>query len=173
MLFIIGNYSCERDDLCPDTTATTPKLVIESFDISNQEDSKNIFDLRIVGLDREDPLTVVLAGTESEINYDGSGDFSTVYLPLRTDADETVYRLIQEYAEDSEGNQTEGNEDTITISYDREDVYVSRACGFKTVFRNVTISRASDGDEWITLIQATNENQSVEDESEAHFNLFF
>ncbi|MBC3758778.1 hypothetical protein H7U19_10215 [Hyunsoonleella sp. SJ7] len=170
MLFIVGNYSCERDDLCPDSTATTPKLIIESFDISDQEESKNIFDLRIVGQGKDNPLSIFLPGTENEVTYDGTGNVSTIYLPLRTDENETVYTFIQEYAVDDDGNQIEGETDTVTIRYETEEVYVSRACGYKTIFKNVTVT---PGDGWVTQIQAINANQSVEDENETHFKLLF
>ena len=34
-LFIIVNFSCERDDICPESTPTTPSLIIDVFDIDN------------------------------------------------------------------------------------------------------------------------------------------
>lgn len=181
LLITVGYYSCERDDLCPDSTQTTAKLILEAFDLSNQEDNKNIFDLRILGVGKEDDdvLVVKLAGSTTEIVYDGSRDVDVVYLPLRTDADETQFKLRQDYAindngtpEDTSDDIIEGNEDIITISYDREELFVSRACGFRTVFKNVTVRIEDDGDTWVKLIQSVNDNQSVEDEANTHFNLF-
>ena len=33
-LFLIVLFSCEKDDICPDTTQTTPRLVIEFYDLT-------------------------------------------------------------------------------------------------------------------------------------------
>ncbi len=172
LLFVlIGNYSCERDDLCPEATQTTASVVIETFDALLPDQNKNVFGLRIQGVDNDN----VLEG----YNIVSSG---RLVLPLRTDADETSYRLHQDYEvddndtpEDPSDDITLGNEDIITITYIREDVYVSRACGYKTVFNNVRIIREDamvDPDRWINRIQAENDNQIVENEAEAHFKLF-
>ena len=40
LFLIIGNYSCERDDICPESTPTTPSLIIDVFDFNSQEDKK-------------------------------------------------------------------------------------------------------------------------------------
>ena len=66
----------------------------------------------------------------------------------------------------------DGNEDIITINYSTEQVYVSRACGYKTIFKNVTLTINNDGDNWIQSKESINDNQSVEDEKAAHFKLF-
>ena len=67
---------------------------------------------------------------------------------------------------------TEGNEDIISISYSTESIYVSRACGYKTVFRNVTLTVNNDADNWIKLKESLTDNQSIEDETTTHFNLY-
>ncbi|MGC6432498.1 MAG: DUF6452 family protein [Jejuia sp.] len=168
---LIGIYSCERDDLCPETTQTTASVVIETFDALDPEQNKNVFGLRIQGIDNDE----VLEG------YDVVSSGSLV-LPLRTDADETQYRLHQDYEVDDNDTPDDpsddiflGNEDIITITYIREDVYVSRACGYKTVYNNVRIVLQDDSvdtDQWINRIQAENDNQIVENEAETHFKLF-
>lgn len=172
MLVLVGNYSCERDDLCPASTQTTARLVIEAFDVSLPDDSKNIFGLRIEGLDDEGNGIGVLE------TYDVVTS-SELVLPLRTDSDVTRYKLHQRYSINDNGTPDnpdddfeEGNEDIITITYITEDVFVSRACGFKTVFNNVQIRidvDDIDDDEWIRAIQTENDNQIVENEAEAHF----
>jgi len=158
---LIGNYSCERDDLCPEAVQTTASLVMETFDLSLPDDSKNVFGLRIQGV-----------GNDSVLEGFNVVTSNSLILPLRTDADETQYKLHQNYSEDANGNPNGGNEDIITIRYIRNDVFVSRACGFSTIFTNVSITVEDDGDTWIKLIQAENDNQIVEDEAQAHFKLF-
>ena len=49
---------------------------------------------------------------------------------------------------------------------------MSRACGYKTIFKNVTLTIEPDSDNWIKSRQPLNDNQSVEDEKETHFNIF-
>ncbi len=39
-----NKISCESDDICPESTATTPSLIINVFDVSSQEDSKDVVD---------------------------------------------------------------------------------------------------------------------------------
>ena len=100
-------------------------------------------------------------------------------LPLKTTETSTQFKLHQEYAYDNNGTPDDtsddiisGNEDIITIAYATEEIYVSRACGFKTAFKNVTVNVEDDGDKWIQIIQSVNDNQSVEDETAAHFKIF-
>jgi hypothetical protein len=66
------------------------------------------------------------------------------------------------------------NPDTLTITYSREDIFVSRACGYKTIFKNVEVSIENededDNENWILNTQSINDNLNVEDETEAHFN---
>ncbi|WP_203258272.1 DUF6452 family protein [Hyunsoonleella ulvae] len=170
ILLLVCNYSCERDDLCPAATQTTARLFIEAFDVSIPDDSKNIFGLRIEGINENGESNGVLE------NYQGVSS-SELILPLRTDADMTQYRLYQDSTindngtpDDTTDDFIEGNADVITITYIREDVFVSRACGFKTVFNNVQIEvDTDDTDQWIQSIRAVNDNQIVENEAEAHF----
>ncbi len=169
VLFLTSPYSCERDDICPETTPTTPRLIIDLYDFTNQEEQKNVFDFRVQGVDNDN----VLPG------YNVIGATNSIMLPLRTDTNSTVYKLHINYAINNNGTPDnpdddflEGNEDTITINYSTEEVYVSRACGYKTIFRNVTLLINADSDNWIKLKESLTENQSVEDESTTHFNLY-
>lgn len=165
---IISYYSCERDDICPESTPTTPSLIIDVFDFNNQDNRKNIFDLVIIGVDNPD----ILPG----YNFVSSNN---LILPLKTTDNTTQYRLVKEASinnngtpDDSTDDFIDGNYDTITINYSRREVFVSRACGFKTIFENVTISIEDDTDNWILSQQPLNPNQSVEDETTTHFNIF-
>ena len=168
LLIVVITISCERDDICPESTSTTPNLIIDLYDYSNQDSSKNVFDLVVIGVDNDDVLTDYEIVTTSQL-----------VLPLKTTDNTTQYRLIEDYEvndndtpDDDSDDYAEGNEDIITINYSRTEVYVSRACGYKTIFENVTVQFESDDDNWIESIEPLNANQSVEDETETHFNLF-
>jgi hypothetical protein len=168
VLLITLTISCERDDICPETTPTTPSLIIRTYDLSNQENKKNVFGLVIQGIDADKTLPDYSVVTTDSI-----------VLPLRTNEESTQYILHSEYTYDNNNTPDDdtddiigGNQDIITINYNTEEVYVSRACGYKTVFRNVIITIEPDADNWIKSKQSVNDNQSVEDETAAHFKIF-
>lgn len=167
LLIVLG---CEKDDICPDDSVTTPGLIIEFFDIESIEDQnpKNVFRFRAQGVDNDNPVP----------GYEGTSGEQKVLLPLKTTTDDpngaaftTEYVLTKNYGLDDNGVQT-GNEDVITISYTTRQEYVSRGCGFKSVFENVTLTVADDGDRWIQVIQSTDDNQIIADESATNFNIY-
>ncbi|WP_136480842.1 DUF6452 family protein [Cognatitamlana onchidii] len=160
-------FACEPDDICPESTPTTPRLIIDFYDVNSPENKKNVFDIVVVGV-----------GNESILEGYSFQDTDNVLLPLKTDENTTQYTLIKEASindndtpDDPSDDFIEGNADTITINYSRELVYVSRACGYKTVYKNVTLTIEDDDDNWMKTRQPMNDNQSVEDEFETHFNV--
>jgi len=168
LLLSLSFFTCERDDICPEDKPTTPRLIIDLFDATDQTVPKNVFDIVVVGIGND----FILEGYEFQ-------DVGQFILPLKTDADETSYALIKDASIDDNGTPDDtaddfitGNQDIITVSYTREDQYVSRACGFKTVFRNVLISVTPDTNNWVNFVLPINDNQSVEDETTTHYNLF-
>ncbi|WP_298537243.1 DUF6452 family protein [uncultured Algibacter sp.] len=167
---ICFSLACEPDDICPESTSTTPRLIIDFYDANNQENLKNVFDLRIEGIGN----TTYLDGKDlsgNEIAYDGASNFNNALLPLKTDANTTQFVLIKEYEFVDDTTPPKGNRDTITINYSRELVYVSRACGYKTIYKDVTLTIEPDDDNWMKSRQPLSDNQSVENEFETHFNV--
>ena len=70
---------------------------------------------------------------------------------------------------------TESNIDILEITYVSEFVYVSRACGFKSVFTQLRISIIDDGNNWIQSFDfpdTTENNIIVENENATHLQLF-
>ncbi|GAA3652124.1 DUF6452 family protein [Flavivirga jejuensis] len=169
--------SCERDDICPDSTPTTPRLIISAYNESSPDNTKFIDNLLIFGVGNENSLSVTVE--DIDINYDGTGNILDIYLPLKTDDDTTQYILHKDYLyddndtpDDTSDDIETSNADTITINYSREQVYVSRACGYKTIFNDVTFTIETDDDNWIKSRISVNNNQPVEDETETHYNIF-
>lgn len=162
--------TCERDDICPEDVPTTPRLILEFFDVSNQENNKNVPNLRVQGVGNDNALS----------DFTGNSTASEVELPLKTDESSTSFSFIRDYAIDDNGTPSDtsddfvtGNEDIITINYITENVYVSRACGYKTIYKAVNIQfNVDDMDRWIVLAQPLNDNQSIEDETTTHFKFF-
>jgi Family of unknown function (DUF6452) len=169
LLLTLAFFNCEKDDICAENTPTTPQLIIRFYDISSQEDTKSVTGLRVTAFN-ENNVEVLI----SNLNIVTTDSIS---LPLRTDADLTKFVLYKDYSVDDNGTPSDtsddiilGNPDTITITYLREDVYVSRACGFKTIFKNIAFSFESDGDNWIVNDEVI--NPIIDNETTAHVKIF-
>ena len=152
-LFLIVIFSCEKDDICSGTTQTTPRLVIEFYDLSAPEEVLAVPGLFAIGLDAED--------LEVPINNEIVTTRSSITLPLKTDDILTELKLYKSYV--LVDGVVNGNPDTIKITYNTENVYVSRACGYKTNFNILTFGITIDSDQWmisseILLTEITNEN---------------
>ena len=152
-LFLIVIFSCEKDDICSDTTQTTPRLVIEFYDLRSPDEVLKVPGLYAVGLDT--------GGIEVPIYNEVVTTRSSISLPLKTDQIETEFILYKSY--DLVDGVISGNPDTIKVTYDTENVYVSRACGYKTNFNILTFGITTNSDQWmniseILITEITNEN---------------
>lgn len=157
--------SCEKDDICDANTVTTPRLVISFYDIENSSVLKSVTNLKIIG-----------EGMTEGITIDGSTliNKSTVSIPLKTDADVTSFKFILNFGN---SNPAVVNEDIIKFKYVRKNVFVSRACGFKTEFTldpqtPFTHTDAVIADQkWIQFIAV--KNSIIVNENETHLEIFF
>jgi hypothetical protein len=159
-LFLIANlfWSCEKDDICEDGTPTTPRMIIEFYDNLNPTVKKTVTNLGIVA-----------DGMTTGILYNG---VSKIEIPLQTTTDSTKYGFIF----DSQNiDLSLRNEDKIDINYTRNDVFISRACGYKTVFKILDnpngIIKTIDTDNWIKEIVIQQYN--ILNEDEVHVKIFF
>ncbi len=147
---------CTRDDICPEGTATTPEIAMVFNNILDRENRKMVEGLS-VETDYENSVTIFANSTTDNIA-----------LPLSTTSDTTKYRFIR--TRGSEENP-EINIDRVLIIYDRKDVYVNRACGFKTEFYDLDVVLENEGNEnWIKDI--TINRDSIIDDNDAHVTLF-
>jgi hypothetical protein len=159
VLILIGTWSCERDDICAIDTPTTPHIIIRLYDLNDPEELKVARELTVRGLDD--------AGNDLEDIAIESSD--SITLPLRTINEPITSRFALEKDTDfrlDEDVTTESNIDIITVTYTPEYIYVSRACGYKSIFTNLSISVEPDGNNWIL----TNEilTTTIENENQAH-----
>jgi len=175
LLLLLVIYSCERDDICAESTETTPHLVLRFYDFSEQEETLRVIGLQVQGL-----------GDDELEKYFPTASTDSIAIPLRTIDDDAIpengittrFKLHKEYGTDDNDTPDDtsddfetGNSDVISIKYSTEDVYVSKACGYKTIFNNVEIDLESDGDDWIELIKV-DEPLIIDNESEAHVQIF-
>ena len=153
--------SCEKDDICDAATATTPRLIIEFYDITNPSLTKNVANLAILG--------------EGSQQYLGFNGVSKITVPLKTTSEITRYKFILNYG--NTVNPEVVNEDNLEFHYTHSTIFVSRACGYKTIFtldaQNpyiLTDAAAPDG-LWIKNITLAQPN--ILNENETHLKISF
>lgn len=157
MLLAVSFWNCEKDDICASGTPVTPRVIIEFYDAADPSVLKNVTNLGVI------------APTFSEGK--AFNNVSKIEVPLRTTADVTTLNFIQN---GSDTNTTNDNVDEITFNYQRVDEYISRACGFKTLFYlddTNPIELTVDGNNWIQNIVVTQPN--IETENEVHVKIYF
>lgn len=161
VFFALSLSSCEKDDICDAATATTPRLVIDFYDINNTTPTlKSVSNLGIVA----PPLT-------TGISFNG---VTRIYVPLKTTEDTTTMYFIQNGADT---DTTNDNTDILTFNYTRNVVYISRACGYKTLFNLnspsgiVQTEPVTPDGTWIKNIVIVKPN--LETENEVHVQIYF
>lgn len=151
--------SCEKDDICSADTPTTPQLVIEFYDAVNPTVLRSVINLGIAE-DGNSKLLGIFTGV------------SKIKIPLKVTDDITKYRFILNYANPS---ITSTNEDKLEFDYTRNNVFVSRACGFKTLFtltgNPALTDPVSNANLWIQSI--TIKQANILDENETHIKIYF
>ena len=161
----ISFSNCEKDDICDANTVTTPRLIISFYDITNSTVLKNVTNLKIIG-----------EGMEEGIEYNGSTLINSngVAIPLKTNTDVTTFRFILNYGN---ANTALVNEDILQFDYTRENIFVSRACGFKTLYtldplQPYTHTDAATADQkWIQYIAV--KKSAINNENETHLEIYF
>jgi len=98
-----------------------------------------------------------------------------VVLPLYFQNEGIVTKSRFELKRDSDfdndsNNTTFSNTDIIEVSYTPEFVYVSRACGYKSIFNNAQNTIILDSEQWIFGYEII--NPTIENENSAHIILY-
>lgn len=118
-------WACEKDDICPENSPKTPDARIEFYittDGRPEESPRS--SLSVFGLEGKE--------RKEAIALKGNGEYAE--LPVNFEAGQSRYLF-------EEGTLT----DTLTLSYEPEMSFVSKACGYRFTFRNVTVSCTADG----------------------------
>jgi len=153
------NFSCQRDDICPDSTPITPLLRISFFDIENTEVPKPPTNLRVKAADMD---SIFL----NRVNV------SEISIPLKTDVDFTEYEFILNAQVITEEDSV-SNTDKIRFTYARNEIYINRACSYKVNYINLKASPQTlveDTDRWIKNIVVEEEN--IENETNTHIFIY-
>lgn len=167
-LMILGfaSSSCEPDDICDPTTPTTPRMLIQFFNIKDPSTAKNVSKLKVIGVGKGEEGVILNPSASGDEKYVTSGN--SILLPLNTESDVVKYRLINNY--DSK-NPLLINEDILEFKYTRQSSYVSRACGFKTIFELdntnpfILTDKTPADTMWIQIVRVEQNNITSENET--------
>lgn len=165
-LLALSFWNCEKDDICAEGTPVTPRLIIEFYDAANPTVLKNVTNLRVEEFGTNNG--VVFNETLLETNqarYLSNGN--KIAIPLKTFDNNSKFDFILNYGDASEDT------DAVSFAYNKEDIYISRACGYKTIFDltdNVPNTFPASG-YWIQDIEVIQPN--IENENEVHVKIYF
>lgn len=156
-LLFLTLSSCERDDICLEDI--TPYLIIRFYNYENPDQVRTVQDLK-----------VKIEGIEGDyINETITSITDSIAVPLRIDQNRT--RMVLTLA-GNEVTGTEDNPDTLDLVYNQEDVFISRSCGFKTIYKDVIITYQQDDNNWIKELETESESIEIIDENEAHVKIY-
>ena len=159
-LIILTIYNCESDDICPESTLTTPRLIVTFYDVDNPEERKNVESLGVYIVKNSE---LMLINEINGINTD------SIAIPLRDDESISNFKFCKDFSEDITVIPS-GFPNHIYFDYEISESFVSRACGF---INNYNLSVALPYEpldtpgttNWISEViilndSVTNENQS-------------
>ena len=136
--------SCEVDDICTETVLT-PRLVVKFYNDTARTRIKAV-----------ENLSVYAVGKDSLYK---KTTLDSILLPLNTFENATKFVLTKGLIRD-----------TLTVNYTKNNVFVSRSCGYKTDFSiPATPSLTQQWTKGITLISTP---QLIENEYKAHVKIY-
>lgn len=171
LLFLLVSFSgCEKDDICAADTPTTPQVVIEFFSDATT-DSKSVTNLTVKEIGQTNPIVFnTAAGVNDPLRYNISA--SKIKIPLKTDADVAKFEFKINTNSTVVGSE---NTDFLEFKYTRNSVYISRACGYKTLFNlnlnSPTLTDILPVNYWIKSIIISKPN--ILNEDETHIKIYF
>lgn len=148
-IILLGLFSCEEDDFC--TENTTPQLIIRFFDKSEPNSLKKV-----------EKLTVLAKGLTDTIIIKKTTD--SITLPLQPIASKTEF-ILKTF--DTIPPSEKSELATLTINYSTSEQYVSRSCGYKVIFDNLTIKKSN----WIDSLSTTS-IKNINDQNNAHLKIY-
>jgi len=173
---LITLQNCERDDICAETTATTPRLLIEFYDAASRDDLKNVPRLTLYG---ETLVTDPIVASDATLVFNTNENSAELPLKIEPEQGEstTVTRFVLEKDTNrrlDDNDATESNIDIIEIIYTSEYIYVSRGCGYKSIFNDLDVDLDPiDVDTWISSIEVIETIETtVENENTIHVRIF-
>ncbi len=152
LLIVLIAYSCERDDICAASTQTTPSITIGFLSNENAQESKPL-NITVYTKDRSDSIPFSSA--------------SSISIPLRTDTTATVF-LFEKNPNNPAAAEDPEDVDTLTFSYTPQEVFISRACGYKVIFTNLDVRNRAGATRWIDDININLRTVENEDTTQVY-----
>ena len=154
-------YNCESDDICPESTLTTPRMIITFYDVNNPQERKNVESLGVYIVKNGD-FTII-----SEINGINT---DSIAIPLRDDESVSNFKFCKDFSVDTPVIPA-GLPNHFYVDYEINERFISRACGF---INNYNLSVALPYDplnttvptNWISDVIILND--SVNNENQSH-----
>lgn len=171
LIFAFGFSSCEKDDICDANTPTTSGMVISFYYADQPTILKPVTSMKVYGEGQDATKGIIFNETAitDELKY--TTNASKISIPLDPTKDSVTYHFISNFSTTNPASQ---NEDILTFTYTRENVFVSRACGFKTVYTLTKIEHTgteSPANYWMQTVNIKTPN--IEFENETHVEVFF
>lgn len=161
LLSILSFSACEKDDICVD--GDTPLLIIRFYDAEDTTAFKAVSGLRVVGLGKDVTVNTIA---------DRTSTLDSIAIPLKAVETETSFIFILDSEDDENGNEI-GNVDILTFSYEIQQEFVSRACGFISNYDNLTTDFSTSTDNWIQNVEVVKPRVKLEtEETSAHVKIF-
>jgi hypothetical protein len=141
LITVIAFASCEKDDICVEST--TPKLIVNFKDSNNPNNNKTIASLTVFAENKENLYT--------------AQTLDSIAIPLDLANNYTNFIF-----------QSGTVSDTLKLNYAINDIFVSRSCGYKSIFQNLEITSVTTN--WIknTIIN----NATIDNETTAHITIY-
>ncbi len=157
----VGIFSaCEKDDICVDDD--TPQLIIRFYDADNPTELKVVPGLRVIGVGNGNPVDTF---------SDRTSTLDSIAIPLKTNDISTQFSFILNSEDDDNGAET-GTTDQLLFSYETEEIFKSRACGFVVNYDNLTTDFSPATENWIQSIEIVKPSVTIEEEVTAHVKIF-
>lgn len=156
---IVFFSACEKDDICVE--GDTPQLVIRFYDIENPTEFKAVPGLRVAGADKDVTVST----------FTDRSDLDSIAIPLNPGANISEFLFIINSVDDDDGFEA-GNIDGINFSYEIQEEYIGRACGFIANFDNLNSTTTTDTENWIQNVEITKTLVIQEDTLSAHVKIF-
>jgi hypothetical protein len=154
LLLAVSFWNCEKDDICAEGTPVTPRVIIEFFDATNPTTPKNVTNLGIIA-----------TGFTEGFAFNGT---NKIEVPLRTNVDTTDLDFVLNGADNDPANDETV---TLTFNYERSNIFISRACGYKTIFNLTNVLPTDFSGTWISSL--TIEQPNIINENETHIKIYF
>jgi len=157
-LGVLTLLACEKEDIC-DGEVATPNVKIAFFDRANSEILKPFYRMKcyVKPENSKDTLFLIFSNV------------SEIKLPLNINKEQTIWNL---QLTQITNNDTLVSTEQMIFNYIPKAEYVSKACGYKTVFNQFSISlNNNQTNGWITNLTPLSNN--IINEQNPHAKIYY